>query len=57
MQCPQCENKKICNIPSSTLPIDDRTNKYLGSNLKVDKNILKVHKSIKHICTDCCYEW
>lgn len=54
MICPHCKSNKICNIGSSTLPIIN--NKYIdGSN--VDKKTLKLHKSIKHICTDCLLEF
>ena len=58
-KCPKCHSKQISNIPSSTLPIKDE--KYLWGKImgkrKVSKRIMKKHLSIKHICTDCLYEW
>ena len=57
MKCPDCKSNKVVDIPSSTLPIDDRTNTYIGSNIKVPKGTLEIHKSIKHICQDCLNEW
>lgn len=55
-KCPKCGSKTICDIPTSTLPIDDN-GFYIGTKIKSSEKTLKRHKSIKHICGKCLYEW
>ena len=57
IKCPICGNSKVINIPSSTLPIDEKTKTYIGTDKKVPKKVMKKHLSIKHICDQCLYEW
>lgn len=56
-KCPKCNTTKVTEIPSSTMPIDDRTGTYFGTRVKVPAAIMKEHLSIHFICNNCTYEW